>query len=266
MILLLKRTLTYHQYGNCIEHHCPVSWGQLSRSWNCHWPEGNPWGPEGKNEAKLNCEPWIDSPWRGTRLKDNPIFITILDNANWSNYKVTTCLLARGQIVGSGRIKMFAFRLLANRRQDVFGMKLIKSLFNRHQLNQQKQILPNQVVSRYLMDLRSLRTESILFSSSWHFLRIKKITHGFIPSIVAIHGLNGHREDTWTVNGVNWLRDLLPSNIPNARIYSWGYDANTHSTSQISSEYLYDHAKTLISDLCLERRMTIVRVICLHRK
>ncbi len=81
---------------------------------------------------------------------------------------------------------------------------------------------------------------------------------------MAIHGLNGDRENTWTANGVNWLRDLLPSNIPNARIYSWGYDANTHNTSQISALYLYDHARTLISDLCLERRMTEVLVICLH--
>ncbi|KAF2813519.1 uncharacterized protein BDZ99DRAFT_438751 [Mytilinidion resinicola] len=30
-------------------------------------------------------------------------------------------------------------------------------------------------------------------------------------SIVAVYGLNGHCEKTWTAgNGVNWLRDLLP--------------------------------------------------------
>ncbi len=83
---------------------------------------------------------------------------------------------------------------------------------------------------------------------------------------MAIHGLNGHREATWTVNGVNWLRDLLPLKIPNARIYTWGYDANTHSTSRISAQYLYDHARTLISDLCLKRRMTKVLVIILAWK
>jgi len=80
----------------------------------------------------------------------------------------------------------------------------------------------------------------------------------FDYSIVAIHGLNGHREKTWTVGGVNWLRDLLPSDIPNARILSWGYDANTHGTSPISAQYLYDHARTLVSDLCLKRRLTKV--------
>lgn len=89
-------------------------------------------------------------------------------------------------------------------------------------------------------------------------LRITDTTYQLICSIVAVHGLNGHREETWTVNGVNWLRDLLPTDIPNARICSWGYDANTHSTSPISAQYLYDHATTLISDLCLKRSMTNV--------
>lgn len=79
-----------------------------------------------------------------------------------------------------------------------------------------------------------------------------------VLDIVAIHGLNGHRENSWTVNGVNWLRDLLPLDIPNARIISWGYVANIHGTSQISAQYLYDHARNLISELCLKRRLTKV--------
>lgn len=84
----------------------------------------------------------------------------------------------------------------------------------------------------------------------------------FDHSIVAVHGLNGHREKTWTVDTVNWLRDLLPSDVPHARILSWGYNASTHSTSQISGQYLYDHARTLISDLCLKRRLTKVLEPC----
>ena len=78
-------------------------------------------------------------------------------------------------------------------------------------------------------------------------------------SIVAVHGLNGHRDKTWTAaNGKRWLRDLLPNDIPNARVFCWGYDANTHG-NRGSCQYLYDHAKTLVSDLCLERRLTNVR-------
>lgn len=83
-------------------------------------------------------------------------------------------------------------------------------------------------------------------------------------SIVAVHGLNGHREKTWTLNDINWLRDLLPTVIPNARILSWGYDANTHSTSPISAQYLYDHARTLVSDLVLERKLTkVLEFVCI---
>ncbi|MCJ1268052.1 hypothetical protein MMC22_007938, partial [Lobaria immixta] len=85
------------------------------------------------------------------------------------------------------------------------------------------------------------------------------LAHGVDPllDIVAVHGLNGHREKTWTVNDVNWLRDLLPLDIPKARILSWGYDARTHSvSSQISAQYLYNHARELVSDLCLKRRLT----------
>jgi hypothetical protein len=78
-------------------------------------------------------------------------------------------------------------------------------------------------------------------------------------SIVALHGLNGHREKTWIAeNGVHWLRDLLPEDLPQARILCWGYDANTHAADRVSSQYLYNHARTLVSDLCRKRKLTNV--------
>jgi hypothetical protein len=47
-------------------------------------------------------------------------------------------------------------------------------------------------------------------------------------SIVAVHGMNlenndDHADNTWTdkKSGTNWLRDLLPSRIPNARILAY---------------------------------------------
>lgn len=51
--------------------------------------------------------------------------------------------------------------------------------------------------------------------------------------IIAIHGLGGHYEDIWTwypakrQSGTpcNWLNDLLPTRIPNARIISFGYNS-----------------------------------------
>ena len=116
------------------------------------------------------------------------------------------------------------------------------------------------------MDSKSLLKALILFSSKCIPPIITSGTYRTLCSIVAVHGLNGHREKTWTVNEINWLRDFLPSDIPNARILTWGYDANTHSTSTISAQYLYDHAKTLVSDLCLKRRLTKVREPCLENE
>jgi hypothetical protein len=54
-------------------------------------------------------------------------------------------------------------------------------------------------------------------------------------------------------------RRALAARPANARILSWGYDANMHSGSRVSCQYLFDHARTLVSDLCLERQITEVR-------
>ncbi len=62
-------------------------------------------------------------------------------------------------------------------------------------------------------------------------------------------------------NGIHWLHDLLTNDIPNARILCWGYDSNTYSNSLVSCQYLYNHAKSLVSDLCLERRLTNVGIM-----
>ncbi|KAF8526196.1 hypothetical protein BU17DRAFT_40873, partial [Hysterangium stoloniferum] len=51
--------------------------------------------------------------------------------------------------------------------------------------------------------------------------------------IVAIHGLDGHREASFTAdNGILWLRDLLPEALPSARILTYGYDACTHGPNR----------------------------------
>ena len=66
-------------------------------------------------------------------------------------------------------------------------------------------------------------------------------------SIVAVHGLNGHPLGSWTSKGeVCWLRDLLPPEIPEAAVFSYGYPTATPITSL---------AQDLIVTLD-ERRMT----------
>ncbi|OJJ98455.1 hypothetical protein ASPACDRAFT_61967 [Aspergillus aculeatus ATCC 16872] len=51
--------------------------------------------------------------------------------------------------------------------------------------------------------------------------------------IIAVHGLDGHYKDSWTWTPskpnsgtpCNWLKDLLPADIPKARILSFGYNS-----------------------------------------
>ncbi|KAI9462631.1 fungal fruit body lectin-domain-containing protein [Russula earlei] len=62
--------------------------------------------------------------------------------------------------------------------------------------------------------------------------------------IVAIHGLNGHAFDSWTVDDVMWLRDLLPAQVPDARVLLYGYNANI--IQDASRSRIQEHARLFI--------------------
>ncbi len=71
-------------------------------------------------------------------------------------------------------------------------------------------------------------------------------------SIVAIHGLGGHAFKTWTnTDGHLWLRDSLPSHVPQARIMTYGYDSSLKFSS--SRAKINDFASELATRLDLER-------------
>ncbi|KAG8814340.1 hypothetical protein FRC17_001194 [Serendipita sp. 399] len=77
----------------------------------------------------------------------------------------------------------------------------------------------------------------------------------FSASIVAIHGLDGHREKSWTTEDKTmWLKDVLPNDLPNARILTYGYDADTRSFSQTSTQTIFRHAEAFAEDLSRQRR------------
>jgi hypothetical protein len=81
-------------------------------------------------------------------------------------------------------------------------------------------------------------------------------------SLIFMHGLNGHRERTWTAsNGVCWPRHLLPQDLPRARILSFGYDSRTHATENLSHQTFHGHAITLLQSLSLYRRKTKVGML-----
>ncbi|KAF2186510.1 ribonuclease-like protein p/mrp subunit [Zopfia rhizophila CBS 207.26] len=83
------------------------------------------------------------------------------------------------------------------------------------------------------------------------------LTH---PSIVAVHGLNGHPSKTWTTPKTNkfWLSDadLLPSSLKRARILTFGYNASvTALLGKTSSDRILQHAHTLVAELVADREL-----------
>jgi hypothetical protein len=99
--------------------------------------------------------------------------------------------------------------------------------------------------------------------------------------VVFVHGLFGHPYHTWSTpapgqprkrqrllssrkessdpsshkdgeppNEIFWLQDILPQALPNARIFTWGYDVRVAKfLSPSSSLSVKQHAETLLSDL-----------------
>lgn len=58
-------------------------------------------------------------------------------------------------------------------------------------------------------------------------------------------------DDKPTISGYNlWPKKMLPAVIPNARIFTWGYDADVNGFfSSASQNSIYQHANNLLSDL-----------------
>lgn len=86
-------------------------------------------------------------------------------------------------------------------------------------------------------------------------------------SIVFVHGLGGHRQDTWTWEGqgrkIFWPQDLLPQVCPTARILSFGYNADFahfypfYGPKAIAGQLtIEDHTTQLIQDLIALRETT----------
>ncbi|KIW64874.1 hypothetical protein PV04_07178 [Phialophora macrospora] len=57
--------------------------------------------------------------------------------------------------------------------------------------------------------------------------------------IIAIHGVGGHPFQTWTEGSRLWLRDLLPSEIPKARVSTFGYNSVAAFDGDASGVYIW---------------------------
>ena len=85
-----------------------------------------------------------------------------------------------------------------------------------------------------------------------------KELHGYPDATVDIcfvHGLTGNRESTWTAAGHSepWPKTLLPAELKNARIRTYGYDAYVLRRSVASNNRLKDHARNLVNALTADR-------------
>lgn len=70
--------------------------------------------------------------------------------------------------------------------------------------------------------------------------------------VVAVHGLQGDAYKTWEHdNGSLWLRDFLPSDIPNARIMTFGYDSTVAFSRSVAK--IEDEAFELLNHLSAKR-------------
>ncbi|PVH83321.1 hypothetical protein DL98DRAFT_569779 [Cadophora sp. DSE1049] len=73
-----------------------------------------------------------------------------------------------------------------------------------------------------------------------------------VVDVVAIHGLNGHYLNTWTTTDaagqkVVWLKDLLPKQLPDARIMSYGYNSALQFSKSVAG--IGTFAEQLLEDL-----------------
>ena len=70
--------------------------------------------------------------------------------------------------------------------------------------------------------------------------------------VVAVHGLQGSAIKTWEhSNGKMWLKDFLPSELPFARIMTFGYDSTVLLSKSVAE--IEDKALELLNQLSLER-------------
>ena len=86
-------------------------------------------------------------------------------------------------------------------------------------------------------------------------------------SIVAVHGLNGDPFRSWTTEASEklWLEDpnLLPSNLKDSRILTYGYNAVVASLfGKASSDRILQHAHTLVAELIADREVSLNGHVC----
>jgi protein SERAC1 len=65
--------------------------------------------------------------------------------------------------------------------------------------------------------------------------------------VIFVHGLMGDAFKTWGKDGVLWPKQLVGPALPNARIITYGYDADVFRLfSTVSTNTIFTHSRGLI--------------------
>jgi hypothetical protein len=116
--------------------------------------------------------------------------------------------------------------------------------------NQVRPVTNNDIGLKVLREAPVEAEQSIEYvTSNIGQLKLILQTHTRPSSIVAIHGLGAHPDDSWCANAgtredprrVNWLDDesMLPAVAPNARIMRYGYqEMMQQSVSSVAERLL----------------------------
>jgi hypothetical protein len=82
--------------------------------------------------------------------------------------------------------------------------------------------------------------------------------HFLLLSIVFLHGLRGDAQKTWTKNTVLWPKDLLPKEIPETRVFLFGYDSGIvhRDPSHVTNTEIQSDAADVCAKLHAERSST----------
>ena len=78
-----------------------------------------------------------------------------------------------------------------------------------------------------------------------------------LTSIIAVTGLAGHAYGSWATEQHMWLRDFLPSEMPNVRVMTYGY--NSQLTESMSRQDFDQHAEDFAEGLESVWRSNYVR-------
>ncbi|PYI11768.1 hypothetical protein BO78DRAFT_425657 [Aspergillus sclerotiicarbonarius CBS 121057] len=74
-----------------------------------------------------------------------------------------------------------------------------------------------------------------------------------LADIVFVHGLQGHPVSTWATKGVFWPKHLLPDDVPDCRILTFGYDSAVATWGACNLGTVPQYGKSLLLALDQER-------------